>query len=144
MSFLRFAISSSLFLFPLFNLLADPPVVIKKAPVAAVSPAAGPEMFKQNCAACHGADARGHGPAAGALKSQLPDLTLLAKNNQGKFPSKRVIASIRGDMNVTAHGSKDMPVWGNVFHDMSISSSEAQVATRLANLTGYIESLQQK
>ena len=142
MSFLRFAVVCSLSILPALS--ADPPVVIKKTPVAAVSPAAGPEMFKQYCAACHGADAKGHGPAAAALKSPLPDLTLLAKKNQGKFPGKHVLAAIRGDVNLTAHGSKDMPVWGNLFHGMSTSSTEAEVATRLSNLTSYVESLQQK
>ena len=72
----------------------------------------------------------------------MPNLTLLAKNNQGKFPSKHVIAAIRGDVNMPAHGSKDMPIWGNIFHEMSTSSNDAQVATRLSNLTAYVESLQ--
>jgi mono/diheme cytochrome c family protein len=143
MSCLRLFVLSTLCSIPVLTLAADPPV-IKKTPVAVVSPAAGPEMFKQYCAACHGMDAKGHGPAAAALKVPAPDLTLLAKNNRGKFPGKRVLAAIRGDVNVPAHGSKDMPVWGNLFREMSTSSNEAQVATRLSNLTAHIESLQQK
>jgi hypothetical protein len=36
-----------------------------------------------------------------------------------------------------------MPVWGEVFHEMS-GSSDAQAAVRMRNLCLYIESLQQK
>lgn len=140
MSLLKFAF------LPCFGLalLADPPVVIKKTPAVAVSPSSGPEMFRQYCAACHGVDGKGHGPAASALKVGVPDLTVLTRNNQGKYPGRRVISAIKGDAALTAHGSKDMPVWGTIFHEMSIMSSESQVVTRLSNLAGYIETLQQK
>jgi mono/diheme cytochrome c family protein len=36
-------------------------------------------MFKEYCASCHGADAKGHGPAVRALKVAPPDLTMLSK-----------------------------------------------------------------
>jgi mono/diheme cytochrome c family protein len=73
---------------------ADPPVgqpavakpVIKKVPAALTSPTSGSEMFKEYCASCHGADARGRGPAAPALKASPADLTVLSRNNHGKFP----------------------------------------------------------
>ena len=35
----------------------------------------GKAMFKQYCAACHGMDAKGHGPARAALKVPAADLT---------------------------------------------------------------------
>jgi mono/diheme cytochrome c family protein len=99
-------------------------------------------MFKLYCASCHGLDAKGHGPAVPALKVPPPDLTLLSQKNHGKFPSAMVYTAIRGDVSVFAHGSKDMPVWGVVFHEMA--SNEAQVAERMSNLSLYIQSLQQK
>jgi hypothetical protein len=54
-----------------------------------------------------------------------------------------VASAIRGDINVPAHGSKDMPIWGNLFWHMS-QGHEGEVQLRVANLTNYIESLQAK
>ena len=102
-------------------------------------------MFKAYCASCHGADAKGQGPAAAAMRVPPADLTLLAKNNNGKFPDRRVYAAIRGDVNLAAHGSNTMPVWGTIFHEMADNGGgDREPALRLATLCRYIESLQQK
>ncbi len=45
----------------------------------------GQEMYKQFCAACHGADGKGDGPAASNLKTRPSDLTTLAKRHEGSF-----------------------------------------------------------
>lgn len=118
--------------------LAQKPEVKQVAPKP-TNPAAGAEMFKEYCAACHGMDGRGGGPAAAAMKKPVPDLTMLSKNNGGKFPETKVYNSIQGDM-VAAHGSADMPVWGSVLR--GVSRDEATVKMRLTNLTNYIKSLQ--
>jgi len=70
-------------------------------------------------------------------------LTLLSKNNGGKYPDMKVASSIRGDANLPAHGSKDMPVWGKLFWGMS-HGHEGEVQQRVANLNQYVESLQAK
>jgi mono/diheme cytochrome c family protein len=116
---------------------------IKHVPAPATSAASGKEMFKAYCAPCHGTSTKGDGPAAPALKVPPPDLTVLAKNNGGKFPADRVTSILRGQATVTAHGNQDMPVWGPVFWRMS-GGHEAEVQQRVANLTHYIETLQAK
>src|SRR5579864_6370056 len=80
---------------------------VRLNPTAADS---GDEMYKEYCADCHGQTGKGDGPAATALKTPPPDLTLLAKKNGGKFPAHHVRSVI--DMGVTeaAHGTKDMPI----------------------------------
>ena len=100
-------------------------------------------MFNSYCASCHGTDAKGDGPAAAALKSKPADLTLLSKDNGGKFPANRVMSILHGQATVTAHGNRDMPVWGPVFWHMS-QGHPAEVQQRVTNLTKYIESLQVK
>jgi mono/diheme cytochrome c family protein len=115
---------------------------VKKVPAPATNPASGKEMFKTYCAPCHGEKAKGEGPAASALKNPPADLTALAKNNGGKFPAERVASILRGQ-GVTAHGSKEMPVWGPVFWQMS-HGHETEVQQRVRNLTHYIETLQEK
>jgi mono/diheme cytochrome c family protein len=122
---------------------APPAKVIKHVPVKAVSPASGKEMYISYCAVCHGTDGKGGGPAASALKAAPTDLTLLSKTNQGKYPSLKVAASIRGEDSLPAHGSKEMPVWGKLFWSMS-SGHHSEVQQRVVNLNEYIESIQQK
>jgi len=102
----------------------------------------GQDLFRAHCAACHGPRGKGDGPLAPALKAKVPDLTLLAKNNGGKFPSVRVRSSIAGDKLVQSHGSREMPVWGPIFHQIESDQDFGDV--RLQNLTKYLESIQQK
>ena len=116
---------------------------IKRGPAPRTSAASGHEMYVAYCASCHGKEGKGGGPAASALKTPPPDLTTLAKGNNGKFPADHVYQIIRGDVNMPAHGNKEMPVWGPVFLAMS-GAQPAQVQMRLTNLSQYLESLQQK
>ena len=116
---------------------------IKHVPIKATSPVSGKDMFTAYCAVCHGADGKGGGPAASALKVPPTDLTLLSKNNGGKYPALKVTSAIHGESALPAHGSKEMPVWGELFWNMS-SGHEGEVQQRVTNLTKYIESLQQK
>ena len=103
----------------------------------------GKEMYTSYCAVCHGTDGKGGGPAASALKTPPADLTTLSKNNGGKFPAMKVTSILRGTSDLTAHGSKEMPVWGPLFSEMS-HGHEAEVQQRVSNLTHYVESLQEK
>ncbi len=121
---------------------ADQPT-IKKVTPRQTSPVSGADMFTSYCAVCHGRDLKGGGPAVAALKMPPPDLTTLSARNNSKFPELRVYQAIRGDLEMPAHGSKDMPVWGIVFSSMSHDNGAGQ-QMRLANLTGYIKSLQAK
>jgi mono/diheme cytochrome c family protein len=79
----------------------------------------GPGNVMSYCASCHGKDAKGDGPAANALKQAPADLTMLAKQNGGKYPSNKVSSILRGQTKLVAHGDQDMPVWGPVFWKMS-------------------------
>ena len=124
-------------------LVAQSKPTIKQVPPTRTSASSGAEMYRTYCAVCHGMDLKGKGPASPALKVQATDLTALAKNNGGKFPELKVYNSIRGEVGVAAHGSKDMPVWGDVFRDLGRGDS-AETNLRLRNLTKHIESLQAK
>lgn len=116
---------------------------IKHVPVKPTSAASGKEMYDTYCAVCHGKDGKGNGPAADALKTPPTDLTTLAQKNGGKYPSDHVSATVHGDQAIPAHGTKDMPIWGNLFWHMS-QGHNAEVQLRIANLNKYIESLQAK
>jgi mono/diheme cytochrome c family protein len=116
---------------------------VKKMAARYTDPSSGSDMYKAYCASCHGIDGKGYGPAATALKAKLPDLTQLAKNNGGKFPSDRISQVIIGDSMVPAHGDKQMPVWGPAFLHMD-ARDHSVVMLRVKNLTDHIEKLQAK
>lgn len=102
----------------------------------------GADLFRAHCAACHGEDAKGHGPLAPALKTRPPDLTVLAKNNNGDFPSAHVRKVIVGDDVLISHGSREMPIWGPIFHQIESDQDFGNV--RVENLVKYLQSIQQK
>lgn len=100
----------------------------------------GPDLYRAYCASCHGQDGKGNGPAAPAMKATVPDLTVIAKNNGGKFPVARIQRIILGEGMIASHGSREMPVWGPIFHQVEEDVDRGNV--RLDNLVKYLESLQ--
>ena len=115
---------------------------IKKVNARPTETLNGVDLFKEYCAVCHGSAAKGDGPAAEALKKRPSDLTQLARKNGGSFPELQVINYIKGEDVVAAHGSRDMPVWGTIFSQMSSNQDLVQVRTYA--LLKYIERLQVK
>lgn len=105
----------------------------------------GHRMYASYCAPCHGLDGRGNGPVAASLRQPPSDLTVLTKNNNGKFPALRVASAMRfGAGAPAAHGSPEMPVWGPVFVQMNhgVLSPREEEDMRVANLTRYLEAIQ--
>jgi len=118
-----------------------PKPTIKREPAQPINSLEGKDNFLAYCAACHGQDAKGHGPAAPALKVPPADLTTIAKRHNGKFSAVDVENKITG-VDLPAHGSSEMPVWGPVFRSIS---RDPDVATmRVKNLVRYLESIQEK
>lgn len=104
-------------------------------------PVAGGEIFRNHCASCHGVSGNGDGPVARALKTKVPQLTTLARRNHGTFPTDRVRTVIAGG-DGPAHGSREMPVWGPIFHQIDNDRDLGYV--RLQNVTEYLKSIQKK
>ncbi len=138
---LAFAVTASAVLVSILAVAQKP--ALKKVPASYTSPASAGEMYVNYCAACHGRDGKGNGPAVPALKSPPPDLTTLAKRNGGRYPAERVSAILSGKEELAAHGSSDMPVWGPVFSRMG-RGDRAEAQLRVSNLTTYLESMQVK
>ena len=109
-----------------------------------VRPIEGANIFKDFCASCHGQDGRGNGPVSRNLRHAVPDLTRLSSRNGGQFPASRVRSKLMfgGDQPLPAHGSKTMPIWGPIFHQIEFDQDLGNV--RLENVTKYVESIQRK
>lgn len=116
---------------------------IRKVEATYTKPYSGSEMFQTYCAVCHGVDGKGSGPAASALKTTPANLTLLSQKHDGKFPTLEVREYIRGDSATAAHGTRDMPMWGDVLKNVG-SGGDATLTLRVRNLSDYIEGLQEK
>lgn len=123
-------------------LSADEPAKIKRVPARTTASLTGQDLFREYCAVCHGNDAKGTGPAADALKKKPADLTAISRKNGGTFNEIRVQRVINGDDSVLAHGSREMPIWGQIFRHMSSNPDLGTV--RVYNLVKYIEQIQAK
>jgi mono/diheme cytochrome c family protein len=125
-------------------------VVLYIAPAWAVNQQAldaGKRLYVKYCATCHGRDAKGDGPLAPALKTKPPDLTGLAHRHGGKFPYVDVLDILDGSVSYPAHGSAEMPAWGETFQSDDPGASgaameQAVVRGRLMLLTDYLRTIQ--
>jgi mono/diheme cytochrome c family protein len=106
---------------------------------------AGAQLFSGYCASCHGFDARGGGPVAPMLTLPPADLTRIAARRGGRFDAAEVAAFIDGRIDVTAHGRREMPVWGRVFDDRNenLMSDETLLSPGMIfAITAWLESVQ--
>jgi len=111
----------------------------------------GKSEYDAHCAQCHGLNGKGHGPYVPMLKAGtvLPDLTTLAKNNNGVFPVQHIVETIDGRVPVGAHGPRDMPIWGQFYKAQSPGvnpdyNPDAFARVKILFLTEYIYRLQAK
>jgi len=106
----------------------------------------GRQLYMRYCSACHGENATGDGIVSGLMTPKPIDLTQLAKRHDGKFPFRTVMNSIDGRQTLRAHGDPDMPVWGEILtKEMPTAlGAEGVARTKVAAISGYLESIQQK
>ncbi len=90
--------------------------------------------YLSSCAPCHGADARGPGTLAIIFKLQPPDLTTLAKRNDGEFPARAANEIIDGLNLSKRNGTRDMPIWG----------FDVMVKSRITANVDYLGRIQEK
>jgi mono/diheme cytochrome c family protein len=104
----------------------------------------GESQYRQHCASCHGLLGEGDGPVAPELDQTLRSLRLLSLRYDGVFPTEYVLRTIDGCKEFQAHGTRTMPIWGNIWRPGEEESLEAEIATQrsLNGLLDYLRSLQ--
>ena len=104
----------------------------------------GRSHYVRYCASCHGIDGRGKGPVAKELKKPPTDLTRIAARRKGRFPDAEIARYIDGRTVVPAHGTREMPVWGERFSTQYGSDSIAEEVTRgkIGVLIQYLKRIQ--
>jgi mono/diheme cytochrome c family protein len=100
--------------------------------------------FMDHCAACHGADGKGHGPVAAVMAIKLPDLTGLSKRNGGEFPYDYVAKSIDGRKLPKSHGNLEMPIWGQRYSEgRNDRVGQTEVHAHIYELMVYLQTIQE-
>ena len=104
----------------------------------------GKDRFMRQCGICHGIDGAGAGAFSELLVVAPPDLTVLAKNNDGHFPFKKAHQIIDGRNLPLAHGTGTMPIWGERYEHSVPNRNETIIAGRIFELLLFLESIQKK
>ena len=116
----------------------------------------GRTLFLRYCASCHGVEGDGRGFVARALAHPPSDLRHLGERNdvtlQGDVRERhdvlgeRIARFIDGREMVTAHGTREMPVWGERFDadQAEGAAREKAVRERVNALAVYLLSIQTK
>jgi mono/diheme cytochrome c family protein len=103
----------------------------------------GHVLYQLYCQTCHGEDARGDGDLAEHLKVQPANLRELS-SRVGGYSEAWLAHVIDGREEVSAHGSREMPVWGVGFLDPGrAGDQEAEIKGRIRDLVEYVLSIQQ-
>ena len=130
----------------------------------AQNPDPGKSEFQSSCAACHGLDGEGKGPLSSQLKVLPANLTVLTNKNNGVFPFEAVYEVIDGRKEVTAHGTREMPIWGRRYMEEALIDrlspealkslfpgglsytfdADVVVRTRILSLIDYLSRIQEK
>ena len=110
--------------------------------------AAGQREFRHACAVCHGLGGTGESvmTTLNLLTVRPTDLTQLSKKHQGQFPFWQVYRIIDGREEVKGHGTRDMPIWGEVFRQPEGGRpvDETHAIGRILALVYYLQSIQEK
>jgi mono/diheme cytochrome c family protein len=107
----------------------------------------GKQDYDAYCAECHGLGGKGNGPSTLTIPMNPPppDLTLLSKKHNGKFPFDEVVDIIDGRKAIPSHERIQMPFLGVTLQKPGQEftvPSEASVKSRIRAMASYVESLQ--
>jgi mono/diheme cytochrome c family protein len=103
----------------------------------------GFEEYRRYCGACHGVFADGKGPVAAVLKKPPSDLTQLGEKYGLPLPRNKLLRFIDGRDEFPAHGSREMPVWGErLYEDFPGPEREMAVRGTILVIVDYLESIQ--
>ncbi len=103
----------------------------------------GRYLYEIYCMNCHGADAKGGGPAARELTVQPADLTRIGERNGGSFPFQRIYRTIDGREQLSEHTPTSMPIWGLTLQELDRDTDqEDEVRRKILVLIEYLKSIQ--
>ena len=128
--------------------------VLSLAVVLSVSPLAlaagndvadGHRYFIQYCASCHGQDGLGDGPVAKSLSRPPANLRMLGDKYGMPLPARRIAELIDGRDSARAHGSHEMPVWGEKLYEVGQGErGEYGIGEVIGKIIAYLDTIQDR
>lgn len=121
-------------------------VCVSIATTARAADHPGKAPYDQYCASCHGTAADGTGPVAAEMKISPANLRKLGQKYGTPLPKPDLREIIDGREMVRAHGTSDMPVWGEqLVHNVPPTvNSEFFKRGTIIVIVDYLETLQEK
>ena len=105
----------------------------------------GKRYFLSYCASCHGVSGDGHGPVAPALSKPPANLRLLAEKYGMPLPAARLASLIDGRSEIRAHGSREMPVWGEKLYQLGEGGrGDIGVSEVIGKIVAYLNTIQDR
>jgi len=105
----------------------------------------GQKYFVRYCASCHGTNGTGDGPVAKSLTKQPANLRLLSDRFGSPLPAAKLAELIDGRDAVRAHGTSDMPVWGERLYAMGAGDrGELGISEIIGKIVAYLDTIQDR
>ena len=112
---------------------------------AADDVADGHRYFVRYCASCHGTDGLGDGPVAKSLATPPANLRKLGDKYGMPLPAHRIAELIDGRDTARAHGSHEMPVWGEKLYELGHGEKgETGIGEVIAKIIAYLNTIQDR
>jgi mono/diheme cytochrome c family protein len=105
----------------------------------------GRKYFVRYCASCHGTNGTGDGPVAKSLSKPPANLRLLSDRFGSPLPAAKLAELIDGRDAVRAHGTADMPVWGERLYAMGAGErGELGISEIIGKIVAYLDTIQDR
>jgi mono/diheme cytochrome c family protein len=119
--------------------------VAQPAMAAGDDVADGHRYFVRYCASCHGTDGLGDGPVAKSLSTPPANLRKLGDKYGMPLPAHRIAEIIDGRDTARAHGSHEMPVWGEKLYELGHGEKgETGIGDVIAKIIAYLNTIQDR
>jgi mono/diheme cytochrome c family protein len=105
----------------------------------------GHHYFVRYCASCHGTDGLGDGPVAKSLVTPPANLRKLGDKYGMPLPAPRIAEVIDGRNTARAHGSHEMPVWGEKLYTLGAGErGEYGIGEVIGKIIAYLNTIQDR
>jgi len=105
----------------------------------------GEKYFRRYCASCHGMNGAGDGPVAASLSKSPSNLRLLSDKYGSPLPVAKLADLIDGRDAVRAHGTAEMPVWGERLYALGQGDQgEMGIGEIIGKIVAYLETIQDR
>jgi mono/diheme cytochrome c family protein len=105
----------------------------------------GHKNFVRYCASCHGTDGLGDGPVAKSLATPPANLRKLGDKYGMPLPAHRIAELIDGRDTARAHGSHEMPVWGEKLYELGAGErGEYGIGEVIGKIIAYLNTIRDR